>query len=291
MVHQKPAIIMKLVSLGIALLTAFFSNAQTLAVHFDFDKYDLDNTARRMIDSFLVAERDRLSTGKLELSGHCDPIGSDSYNDSLSLRRVMTVKNFLEKNYVEPGKIAAARPYGERKPLNENKTEEDRRLNRRVEITIIAPELPVQKEAPVQKKDDASLIKKLGDSTVKAGSSIVLRNINFVGGRHQFLPEAYPVLQELLETMKKYPRLVIAIHGHICCEQTDADALDADTRTYTLSEERAKAVYSYLVTNGIESSRLTYKGFGHSAPIYPYPEQSEEERIQNRRVELKIISK
>jgi len=45
------------------------------------------------------------------------------------------------------------------------------------------------------------------------------------------------------------------------------------------------------LSNGIEASRISYKGWGHSNPIYPYPERSEEEKTLNRRVELVIISK
>ncbi|MDP4263844.1 MAG: OmpA family protein [Bacteroidota bacterium] len=267
---------------------------QTLVIHFDFNKSGLTPQAKLLIDSFLVTASQKKLTGKIELTGHCDFIGSDSYNDSLSLCRVMTVKKYLEAKYDLPGKIVSAIGYGEKKPLNENKTEEERGLNRRVEITIIQAELasvPEQKKVTPPRKEDVSLKEKIGDSTTKAGSNIALKNINFVGGMHQFLPEAYPVLQELLETMRLYPRLVIEIQGHICCLQYDNDGLDAETRNYNLSEERAKAVYEYLVKKGIDAKRLSFRGYGHSTPIYPYPEKTEEERIANRRVEIKIISK
>jgi outer membrane protein OmpA-like peptidoglycan-associated protein len=55
---------------------------------------------------------------------------------------------------------------------------------------------------------------------------------------------------------------------------------------------RAKMVYDYLLANGISPDRvLGYKGFGSSHPVYPIPEKSEEERIANRRVEIRIVEK
>jgi outer membrane protein OmpA-like peptidoglycan-associated protein len=258
-----------------AMLSACLARSQTFTVHFDFNKYELDKNAKSLIDSFLVAEKEKLATGRIELSGHCDFIGSGHYNDTLSLRRVLTVKKFLETNYPGYGKIVAATGYGKRRPLNENKTEEDRMMNRRVEIMII----------------QESLQQKIADTTIKTGSSIILRNIDFVGGRHHPVPESKPMLDELLAAMRKYPKLVIEIQGHICCQQGDDDGLDLETGENNLSEARAKMIADWLIYMGIEPNRLSYKGFGHSKPIYPYPEKTDEESLQNRRVEIKIISK
>jgi outer membrane protein OmpA-like peptidoglycan-associated protein len=99
------------------------------------------------------------------------------------------------------------------------------------------------------------------------------------------------MLQELLEAMQTYATLKIRVEGHICCQQDKADGIDQETGIQNLSEARAKAVMDYLLANGIDSKRVNYKGFGHSAPIYPFPEKSEEEKTQNRRVEIKIVSK
>lgn len=277
---------MKAIFIIAAMLSACLARSQTFTVHFDFNKYELDKNAKALIDSFLVAEKEKLATGRIELSGHCDFIGSGHYNDTLSLRRVLTVKKFLETNYSGYGKIIAATGYGKRRPLNENKTEEERMINRRVEIMIIQAD---ESSIPVQKK--GSLLQKIADTTIKKGSSIILRNIDFVGGRHHPVPESKPMLDELLAAMRKYPKLVIEIQGHICCQQGDADGLDVETGENNLSEARAKTIADWLIYMGIEPNRVSYKGFGHSKPIYPYPEKTDEESLQNRRVEIKIISK
>ena len=52
---------------------------------------------------------------------------------------------------------------------------------------------------------------------------------------------------------------------------------------------RAVAVYNYLIHNGIDKKRLRFKSFGSSKPIHRIPEKTEEERNENRRVEIQII--
>jgi outer membrane protein OmpA-like peptidoglycan-associated protein len=69
------------------------------------------------------------------------------------------------------------------------------------------------------------------------------------------------------------------------------DGYDYETRTYNLSEERARTVYSFLINNHIKAERLSFKGYGHQKPLFPYPERTGEEEIMNRRVEIKIIRK
>jgi outer membrane protein OmpA-like peptidoglycan-associated protein len=278
---------MKAILIGIALLCSFAAHSQrSLTVYFDFNKYELTGTARMQLDSFLVAEKENLPGSIFNLDGYCDFIGSDDYNNTLSMNRVSAVKKFLLKYGIEPGSIGTAIGHGEKDPLNENKTEEERRLNRRVEISILKV---VQTSLPVP-KEIKSLKEKIADTTTIAGTNIVLKNMNFFGGTPFLLPESFPVVDELLEVMRLHPKLVIEIQGHICCVVYSGDSPYRGTGN-GLSEERARTIYAELIGKGIEANRVSYKGFGHSQPIYPYPEKSEEERITNRRVEIKIISK
>jgi outer membrane protein OmpA-like peptidoglycan-associated protein len=276
---------MKAPLIGIAMLYPFVMHSQnSLTVHFDFNKYGLTHAARILVDSFLAAEKNNLPGCILNLDGYCDFIGTDNYNHKLSARRVFAVKKYLLSKGVGRGTIGNVFGHGEKDPLNENRTEEERQLNRRVEISIF-------KVVVTYPPGVLSLKEKLADSATTTGTNIILHNINFVGGRHQFLPASEPMLKELLEAMQTYPKLVIRVEGHICCQEFSGDGMDNETGITNLSEARVKAVMDYLLENGIDSKRISYKGFGHSAPIYPFPEQTEEERIQNRRVEIKIIGK
>jgi outer membrane protein OmpA-like peptidoglycan-associated protein len=283
-------LIMKVIFIGIALLGTFAVHSQgSLTVYFDFNRHELTNAARMQLDSFLVAEKENLPGSIINLDGYCDFIGSDNYNNTLSRKRISAVKKFLLRHGIESGNIGNTYGHGEKDPLNENKTKEERQLNRRVELSIIKvgqTSLPIPKEIK-------SLAEKLADTTTIAGTNIVLKNMNFFGGTSNLLPESFPLVDEIFEAMKANPKLVIEIQGHICCTPSleDSHYEIYDGKAFGLSVARARRIYAELIGKGIWPSRLSFKGFGHSQPIYPYPEKTEEERIANRRVEIKIISK
>lgn len=261
----------------LARLTGLSQPPSSVFVHFAFDKWQLSIPARATLDSLT----DTLyADDRIELHGHCDSLGSGSYNDRLSQKRVKSVLAYLLSIGWEKKDILVSTGHGEKIPLTNNNTPEDRSLNRRVEIKIIRGE-----------SEPVSLLKQLGDSTKIAGTNIVLKNLNFVGGMHQLIPESMPILNELLKAMQTWPKLVIRVEGHICCESGTGDGYDMETGINNLSEARAKAVCDFLIANNIAPQRVSYKGFGHSKPLYPFPEKNEEESQLNRRVEIKIISR
>lgn len=265
----------------VLLITAIASYPQlpgSVYVYFDFNRHELTTASRATLDSLTdsldIADR-------IELHGHCDAKGSDIYNIRLSEKRVKAVENYLLSNGWEKKDIVIVQAHGKRRPLNDNATDEARRLNRRVEIRILKnPDLT-----------KTTLKQQLSDSLLKAGDNIVLQNIHFEGGMHRFLPSSQTALQELLDAMKTYPKLVIRVEGHICCQPGTGDGPDIETGLSNLSEARARAVMEYLVRNGINQQRVSFKGFGHSMPLHPYPENNDQERMENRRVEIKILKK
>lgn len=81
--------------------------------------------------------------------------------------------------------------------------------------------------------------------------------------------------------MKKNPELAININGH-------TDNVGDENSNLSLSEGRAKAVFDYLISKGINKKRLTYKGYGSSKPIAD--NNSDEGKQLNRRVEIEIAN-
>src|SRR5262249_609051 len=152
---------------------------------------------------------------------------------------------------LQPGNINSSLGHGENEPLNENKTEEERQLNRRVQISM------VNNGQPVLPKPTTSLTDQITDTATKAGTKVVLNNINFFGGTPFLLPESSPILDELLNVMRKNPKLVIEIQGHICCVATPGDSPYSATGA-GLSEERARTIYAELTGHGIEANRVSY---------------------------------
>jgi outer membrane protein OmpA-like peptidoglycan-associated protein/Tol biopolymer transport system component len=114
-----------------------------------------------------------------------------------------------------------------------------------------------------------------------ASRAVVLENIFFETGSALLLPASYPELHKLLQILHENPTMKIEIRGH-----TDNVGSDADNQE--LSDNRAKAVYQYLIDNKIEESRLSFKGYGESQPIAN--NESETGRQKNRRTEFVILN-
>jgi outer membrane protein OmpA-like peptidoglycan-associated protein len=267
-------------------------------VHFDFDRYDLTAEATQAIET-LVSKPNLYSAS---IFGHTDQLGSNGYNKRLSEQRANMVRDYLISKGVDAKKIRIVTGYGEERLMHDQLDEVSRQANRRVVIiaqyeefakdssVMEAPKKDVPVVTPQNTTPKENLLEKVTDTATKQGQNIVLRNINFHGGRHLFLQEAYPPLLELLNVMTTIPTLEIEIQGHICCAEGDRDGIDNDTGEPFLSYNRARAVYDYLVKNGIERKRMSFRGFGHKFPIIQY-ERTEEERTTNRRVEIKILKK
>jgi outer membrane protein OmpA-like peptidoglycan-associated protein len=117
---------------------------------------------------------------------------------------------------------------------------------------------------------------------VAVGEKVVLRNIFFETDKFELLPDSKAELEKLISFLQKNTALRIEIGGH-----TDNEG--SDTHNMTLSRNRAKAVYDYLVSYGIGADKLSYKGYGETVPINN--NDTPEGRANNRRTEFKVISK
>ena len=75
---------------------------------------------------------------KVQLEGYTDDIGTEQYNQALSVRRAEAVKNYLVKEHAVEAPMINASGNGEKNPVASNKTKEGRAKNRRVEILIMS---------------------------------------------------------------------------------------------------------------------------------------------------------
>ena len=123
------------------------------------------------------------------------------------------------------------------------------------------------------------------------GDEVILEGLNFYPGSHHTLPEAKPILKKLLELLQQNKSLRIEVQGHVCCAaKPNQDGLDDETGDFKLSWNRAQFVRDYLIQNGIEAERVTYRGFAMTRPLV-YPENTIQDQIKNRRVEILILAK
>jgi adhesin transport system outer membrane protein len=103
---------------------------------FDFDKYTLKTEGKREIDTLVSKIKDS-KFDILVAVGHTDSVGSDTYNQRLSLRRAEAVKAYLVSVGIDRQRIRVEGK-GESQPVADNATPEGRAKNRRVEIEVIA---------------------------------------------------------------------------------------------------------------------------------------------------------
>lgn len=104
-------------------------------VNFDFDKWNLKKEEKKKLDSF-INYIDGLK-GNLIIIGHTDIIGTDKYNDILSLKRAISVNNYLKKRVNLKDYKITIKGKGKKALLNKKRNLKAMAENRRVEITFI----------------------------------------------------------------------------------------------------------------------------------------------------------
>ena len=240
---------------------------QKVEVYFDFDKYFLNNEAVDILEKTLQQNPDVIVS---KIYGFCDWKGSNSYNDTLSLKRVNEVYHFLRNKGVKIRGDYESKGFGEDFEQSEVQAE-----NRKVMVLFeeVKPEKTLD-----YRKALSELVK-----TSEIGDKIKLQNINFRNNSAIIVPKSKQTLYDLLCIMEENPNLKIEIQGHICCQTQPG--------VYDVSTARAQAIYAFLVRNKINRKRISYKGFGITKPIHPIPEKTEAEADENRRVEIMIVEK
>ena len=107
---------------------------------FDFDKSVIKPAGKAALDG-LVADMAKVDVETVIAVGHTDAIGTDTYNRSLSIRRVEAVKAYLVSKGVPADRIKTEGT-GESQPVASNQTRDGRAQNRRVEIEVVGTQKP-----------------------------------------------------------------------------------------------------------------------------------------------------
>jgi flagellar motor protein MotB len=123
----------------------------------------------------------------------------------------------------------------------------------------------------------------LGDRT--AGGvprTFVFDHLNFVSGSTELTADSNKTVSDLAQVLKAYPNAQVQLSGH-----TDNTGNPQDNQTLSLN--RANAVKTMLVSDGVAADRISTQGFGQERPITS--NDTEEGRAQNRRTELTVTQK
>ena len=243
---------MKTIQIFIMLCLAQMAFGQdSLVIYFLFDSDKLSTQQESTIKLKLLKNAAQIHS----IKGTTDSIGNFLYNQDLSVRRANSVFHLLDS--LNPSIVKDCKVSGVGELPKQGKS---------------ARKVVIYYQEKISVKIKGS----------KIGDKIRLNNLNFQPGSTALMPNSTGSLPDLLKVMEEMPTLKISIEGHICCDSNDVTQL---------SLARAKLVYDYLVKNGIDAKRLSYKGFGATRPIHPLPELNENEQKENRRVEIRILSK
>ena len=279
-----------------------------LDIFFDFNKDVPNESSQIKINQWILDNKNAEITKVL---GYCDSVDDSKYNKDLAMRRVNVMVTIFTKNNIKIADKMELIAFG--KDFKYSKNQSD---NRKVEVfynlikdkntdvknTQTIPDSPFgkrqDKEAPEKETKETDILEDGDLDTIveeeratleskfdkaKKGDLVKINNINFYYNSERVMDQSLPLLDELLDIMMNNPKLLIEIHGHICCNPNPNDT--------KLSYRRALVILKYLTKYGVDVKRLAFRGYGSNDPIYKLPERNEKERAANRRVEILIVNK
>lgn len=117
---------------------------------------------------------------------------------------------------------------------------------------------------------------------IEVGVTVILKNIYFDFDKTTLKKESFTELNKVVELLKQNPSVEIEMAGH-------TDSKGTDQYNINLSQGRSQSVVDYIISQGIESYRLTARGYGEGKPIDT--NDTEGGRANNRRVEFTVMKK
>ncbi|MBN1599397.1 MAG: PD40 domain-containing protein [Bacteroidales bacterium] len=116
---------------------------------------------------------------------------------------------------------------------------------------------------------------------IESGKTMVLKNIFYKTDSYALRSESKYELDKVIKFLNANPSILVEISGY-------TDNVGTEVYNQELSENRARSVVEYLTGEGIDKSRLTFKGYGLTSPVDT--NDTPEGRANNRRTELKILN-
>lgn len=152
-------------------------------------------------------------------------------------------------------------------------------------VLLLAPAASLAQNMRILAGDDSAEVKEAAQELRELERRIKRKDIppiSFELNKAVLKPEAKAALDFVADVMLKHPDLKLMVFGHTC-------DLGSDEYNLWLSQKRAEAVKDYLVEIGVMGEFVRAKGFGEAKPIEP--NESEETRSLNRRVEFVVVKR
>lgn len=230
------------------------TTTETFDVYFEHGQWKPEKQ-----DYLQFLRKTRNGEATVQLDGYTDSTSSDSFNNELAEKRMNAL-------------IAAAGLKDVRK-INHGEKDFDPAFgmagNRRVRITLTIISIGEAPKAAVVKAPEKA---EPSYEEPAMGKRLTTR-IKFYNASSKMREYSIPEVDEIAMYMRSHPTVLAELHGHVCC-----------TQNTPMSLERAEAVKTALIKRGIDGNRITCLGHGNTERLND--EQTEEERDENRRVEV-----
>lgn len=233
----------------------------TLDVQFEIDRYAIQHEYEAAVERLGAYLRKYPDTTAV-IEGHTDEVGTDEYNMQLSQRRANSVVEYLVAHSgIDRSRLKAV-GYGKTRPVADNRTEEGKRQNRRIDSII-----------------DCAMDVKEGFKPVPGRITMAALDMEFDRNRADIKPRYHDELGRVADFLKENPSASATIEGHA------SNAEGTPAQSMALSRRRAESVVNYLADKfGVARSRLSAEGFGQTRRVaYNW---SDEGRRENRRVNI-----
>jgi outer membrane protein OmpA-like peptidoglycan-associated protein len=162
----------------------------------------------------------------------------------------------------------------------QNKTVDKTSLKK--EMDAYQVELTGQKDAFEKGVNYYDVDLQVDNEKIKEGMILTTNNILFDLGKSIIRSASYSELNKAALMMKANPNMVIELSAH-------TDAIGGYSKNLALSNDRARSAKEYLLSKGVNASRIVAKGYGETTPVAD--NKSESGRQLNRRVEFRILKK
>ena len=228
------------------------------ATMFEFDSWKLKEEGKAALEAYRKKLGPEFTKAyKVIIIGHTDNTGDKNHNMALSLSRANSVADYLIATGTNAD-IVTTLGRGPNAPIASNETREGREQNRRVDILVIAE------------------LRAL-DKMVFPGTLLFKRDSADLND------QAKEFLNKYLTARAQSKRVTyIEIIGH-------TDDKWEDDYNMELSEKRAASVRDYLVSQGVDASKIITTGMGETMPVVS--NNTKKGRAQNRRVEILIVGR
>jgi outer membrane protein OmpA-like peptidoglycan-associated protein len=226
---------------------------------FEFNRAEISDAGKRTLDEYRKNLGPELTEAYMVLIvGHTDSSGDENYNLALSQKRAQSVADYLVSTGSDADRLRVI-GRGSKDPVASNDTREGRIQNRRVDILVVAE----IRDLDTLVFPSVALFERKSAELTEQGKALI--DENRMNAR-ALLNDAY----------------YIEIVGH-------TDNVGDEEDNMMLSQQRAESVRDYLVSRGLDASKVVTAGKGETMPVAS--NDSEEGRAKNRRVEVLVLGR